>query len=269
MIKFSIITVCYNDCQGLKKTMDSVFSQTFGNYEFLIIDGGSSDGSKKLIIQYQDKLSFWCSESDKGIYNAMNKGVKHAQGKYILFLNAGDVFHSSNVLEKVACQLEDKDIVSGYALRNGKSILNIHEKNVLMMFFHSTFSHQSTFIKRELFDDYQYDESLKYVADWKAWIDWVVKGGKTYKYIDTVVCDYDFNGISSDSANWEDILKEREKVLNASFSPLILHNLELLHQIYMQTHFRYIVGHTMLRKVSYFLWKPIALIGKVIYKNHD
>ena len=267
MINFSIITVCYNDRHGLKKTMDSVFCQTIDNYEFLIIDGGSSDGSKELIMQYKDKLSFCCSEPDSGIYNAMNKGVKYAKGKYVLFLNAGDVFHSKSVLEEVAGQLDDKDIVSGYALRNGKSILNIHEKNILMMLFHSTFSHQSTFIKRELFDDYQYDESLRFVSDWKAWVDWVILGNKTYKYIDTIVADYDFNGISSDSSNWKKIVAERQQVLQNAFSPLVLYNLNILHDVYMQTHFKYIVGHQNIKKICFALWKPMAFFGKLISKN--
>lgn len=268
MITFSIITVCFNDCHGLKKTMDSILGQTIDNYEFLIIDGGSKDRSKELIMQYQDKLSFWCSEPDKGIYNAMNKGVKHAKGKYVLFLNAGDVFHSKSVLEEVACQLEDKDIVSGYALKNGDTILNIHEKNILMMFFHSTFSHQATFIKKELFADYQYDESLRFVSDWKAWIDWVILGNKTYKYIDTIVADYDFNGISSDSSNWKKIVAERQQVLQNAFPPSVLYNLNLLHDIYMQTHYKYIVGHQKIKNICFALWKPMAFVGKLMSKNN-
>lgn len=266
-VLFSIITVNFNDSVGLQNTIESVLRQSYGNFEFIVIDGGSTDGSEKILKDNSKGITFWCSEPDDGIYNAMNKGVKHAKGEYVLFLNAGDVFHSSSVLEEVACQLDDKDIVSGYALRDGDTVLNIHEKNILMMFFHSTFSHQATFIKKELFANYQYDESLRFVSDWKAWVDWVILGNKTYKYIDTIVADYDFNGISSDSSNWKKIVAERQQVLQDAFPPLVLYNLNLLHDIYMQTHYKYIVGHQKIKNICFALWKPMAFIGKLMSKN--
>ena len=91
-MKLSIITVNLNNLEGLKKTYESVVSQTFTDYEWLVIDGGSTDGSREFIEQHQDKFAYWCSEPDKGIYNAMNKGIVRAKGEYLNFMNSGDYF---------------------------------------------------------------------------------------------------------------------------------------------------------------------------------
>ena len=93
-MKFSVITISYNNAEGLRKTMESVFSQTCADYEFIVIDGGSNDGSVDIIKNGEQKLSFWCSEADKGVYNAMNKGVSHAKGDYLIFMNSGDTVMS-------------------------------------------------------------------------------------------------------------------------------------------------------------------------------
>ena len=89
-MKLSVITINYNNAEGLAKTMDSVFRQRFSDFEYIVIDGGSTDGSKDLIVNNQDKIAYWCSEKDSGIYNAMNKGIREASGEYLLFLNSGD-----------------------------------------------------------------------------------------------------------------------------------------------------------------------------------
>lgn len=261
---FSIITVSYNDVAGLTRTIKSVINQTLEDYEFIIVDGGSSDGSKEVIELYEKSLTYWCSEPDNGIYNAMNKGVLHANGKYLIFMNAGDIFFSDEVLEQVFPQLDNKDIVVGYALKNGKGYQNIHEDNVLMMLFHSSFSHQATFIKRDLFQNYKYDEHLRIVSDWKAWVDWIVKGRHTYKYIDTIVANYDFTGISSDSRNWDHILSERAEVLANSFPPLVLENLKEYHEIYLKGHIKYLKEHPTLIFLCFSFVKVMALVGKVL-----
>ena len=111
-MKFSIITINYNNCNGLQRTLDSVVSQTCKNFEWIVIDGGSSDGSRELIEQFQQEMTYWCSERDKGIYNAMNKGVEKATGDYCLFLNSGDNFCDSNVIKRLANQSFVADIVS-------------------------------------------------------------------------------------------------------------------------------------------------------------
>ena len=98
-MKYSIITVNYNNKEGLRKTIESVISQTFRDFEYIVIDGGSSDGSAELLKEYSDKITYWVSEPDKGIYNGMNKGIAKATGDYLNFMNSGDCFYDQQVLK--------------------------------------------------------------------------------------------------------------------------------------------------------------------------
>ena len=98
-MKISIITICLNDLQGLKKTRDSILCQTWKDWEWIVIDGGSSDGTKEFLQDHQEEMSYWCSEKDKGVYDAQNKGAQKATGNYCIFMNANDKFHDEHVLE--------------------------------------------------------------------------------------------------------------------------------------------------------------------------
>ena len=141
-MKFSVITISYNNAEGLRKTMESVFSQTCADYEFIVIDGGSNDGSVDIIKNGEQKLSFWCSEADKGVYNAMNKGVSHAKGDYLIFMNSGDTFHGRDALSKVAALQLTSDIVACQILRmdNGQ-LLRPYVDDVLVQLMQSTLNH--------------------------------------------------------------------------------------------------------------------------------
>ena len=117
-MQLSIITINLNNYEGLKKTISSIRCQNWHNFEWIIIDGGSTDGSTELIESVSKDLTFWCSESDKGIYNAMNKGVAMCSGKYVLFMNSGDSLHDSKVLEDIfQDQQYDADILIGQVLQ--------------------------------------------------------------------------------------------------------------------------------------------------------
>ena len=113
IMKLSIITVNLNNCDGLQKTIDSVVSQTFKDFEWIVIDGGSTDGSKELIEQYADHFTYWVSEPDKGIYNAMNKGIRVAKGDYLQFLNSGDYLYDRTTLEKCLLPQNNADVIYG------------------------------------------------------------------------------------------------------------------------------------------------------------
>src|SRR5688500_2837476 len=113
MPKLSIITINLNNISGLIKNFDSVFEQTFKDLEYIIIDGGSTDGSKEIIEKNAAKFSYSVSEKDKGIYNAMNKGIVKEKGEYIYFLNSGDYLVNNEVIDKVFHETEDKDIIYG------------------------------------------------------------------------------------------------------------------------------------------------------------
>ena len=107
-MKLSVITINYNNRDGLRKTIESVVNQTCRDFEYIIIDGGSTDGSVDVIKQYADRIDYWVSEPDKGIYHAMNKGIAVAHGEYLNFMNSGDCFYESTVVENV---LQLKDMV--------------------------------------------------------------------------------------------------------------------------------------------------------------
>ena len=171
----SIITINLNNKDGLKRTIESVINQTkFDIIEYIIIDGGSTDGSVDLIKQYQDKISYWVSEKDTGIYNAMNKGIDASTGEYSLYLNSGDYLYTNDVIEKIMDKL-DKDIVYGnewkingrvndpfewckgtlkyqwYTANKTNGFLSKYPDKLTEMFFKTTaLPHQSTFIKTEL-----------------------------------------------------------------------------------------------------------------------
>ena len=154
----SIITVNLNDVEGLKRTMTSVFEQTYKEYEYIVIDGGSTDGSKEYIESHSDKIDTWVSEKDSGIYNAMNKGIKVATGEYFLFLNSGDWLHKVNILEITAPVFSNNySIYYGNVERiyngNKKKIKTYPSQLSFSFFIDSALAHQAVFIKRSLFFD--------------------------------------------------------------------------------------------------------------------
>lgn len=200
-VKLSIITINYNNCEALQKTVDSVICQTWRDFEWIIIDGGSTDGSKELITDLNDNpnanISYWCSEPDKGIYNAMNKGIAKAKGEYLQFLNSGDVLYPPTCLAEVFNLDIQSDIIEGIVLRSDNNkILQKYSGNVVERLIMATINHQGTFIKRSLFNDYLYREDFKVVSDWIAWIDWLIKSNHTYQHVSKVVVIEDMEGIS-------------------------------------------------------------------------
>lgn len=217
-MKLSIITINYNNKAGLQKTIDSVICQTWKDYEWIIIDGGSTDGSKELIEQYQQHFSYWCSEPDNGVYNAMNKGIDKAQGEYLLFLNSGDVLYDEHVLQKVDDMHLDADIISGQVERmDNHQLLRTYDKSIFMQLFNDTLNHQGTFIKRALFDSLKYDENLKIVSDWKFWLETIIWRNASLEIVDLLVAKQDVTGISSD-INYIDLQnREIQEVLDAFF----------------------------------------------------
>ncbi|WP_303317372.1 glycosyltransferase family 2 protein [Flavivirga abyssicola] len=221
----SIITINYNDKLGLKKTINSVRSQTYSNFEHIIIDGGSNDGSKEQIVANKDYLAYWVSERDNGIYNAMNKGIKVAKGEYLFFLNSGDDFTDKYALKNLSIYLKGTDIVyfNINQIQNNSIKLKRTPKVLSFDFLHSDLPpHQSTFIHKRLFEEFgYYDEHLKIVSDWKFLIEVLIKHNATYEYIDEVYTNFYKDGISSLPENINLIKEEREEVLNNEYTILM------------------------------------------------
>ncbi len=201
----SIITVNLNDVEGLKRTMTSVFEQTFREFEYIIIDGGSTDGSKEYIERNKDKIDYWVSEKDSGIYNAMNKGIKAANGDYLLFLNSGDWLFENAVLDKVADKLSDCDVLYGNMVKvfsDGKQHLDkgVNGREITFYTFATgNLNHQATFISKGLFVRYGlYDENIGIVADWNFFLIALGMNNSKVKYLDIEISFFDMTGISSD-----------------------------------------------------------------------
>lgn len=220
-MKLSIVTINYNNLEGLKKTFSSVFNQTFQDFEYIVIDGGSTDGSRELIEQNSVKINYWISESDKGVYNAMNKGVKVANGEYILFLNSGDYFFNYNVLNDNCIHFKDFDIIYFKSIiekENNFFYGYVPEKLNFSFFYNSNLNHQTILHKKSLFLKYGYfDESLQITSDWKFLILVLCKHNSSYKFIDEPFTVFVNDGISTKEENKLLICSEREKVLKENF----------------------------------------------------
>lgn len=221
-MKISIITINYNNAEGLDRTIKSVVSQTYLNKEYIIVDGASSDNSLDVIRKYSESITKSLSEPDTGIYNAMNKGIRMATGDYCIFLNSGDVFFSSIVLEKVSNYLQTgKDIYNGNSLftdSNGKITWyrKGHRDISKYYFYHSSICHQASFIKTSVIKGIMYDESLKMVSDWKFWIEAICINNVSYAAINVDVCCYDECGITT--TQHERGVAERRKVIQELYS---------------------------------------------------
>lgn len=230
----SVITISYNNCQGLQKTIESVVNQSFTDYEYIVIDGGSTDGSIDIIEQYNEYITYWVSESDRGIYNAMNKALLQAKGQYVHFLNSGDVYANSQVLQTFfGGQNRDVALLRGVQIcdygNKTERWLNIGNRPITLYdMYTNTLLHQATFIRRDLFEKYgTYDEKLKIVSDWKFFLK-AILGGEQTEFQNEDVVIFEMFGISTNRSHGEILLQERDLVLRELIPSNILTDYERL-----------------------------------------
>lgn len=223
-MKFSVITINYNNADGLRKTIKSVINQTCHDFEYIVIDGGSIDGSKAIIEEHERYISYWVSEKDAGIYNAMNKGVAVAHGEYCIFMNSGDCFYSRTVLSDILNTDEDKDIITGITIgKDEKDVwFDISEPISLLTFYRGTISHQASFIRTTLLKKNPYSEDLHIVADWEFWIKTLILNNCSHIFCDIIIVQIEPNGISV--INAEEREHERKLVLSRLIPSRILFN---------------------------------------------
>jgi len=229
----SIVTINYNNLAGLQKTMQSVLAQTYPHIQYIVIDGGSTDGSAEYIAANSVKLAYWISEKDKGIYNAQNKGTKQATGRFVQILNSGDTLHNPNCIANIVSKiLPDTQLVGCDILYdNGK---RQHYKksptHVYAAYFTSrVLYHPSTLIAKSLHDIYgYYNENFKIVSDW-AFLLFVagIRQAK-YQYIAMPLAIFDEYGVSSTPSNKEVSGNERVQVWDELLSLQVSKELQLL-----------------------------------------
>ncbi|QIP13898.1 glycosyltransferase [Spirosoma aureum] len=230
--KISIITINLNDKYGLEKTIKSVISQTFTNVEFILIDGGSVDGSQEVIRSFNHRIHCWISELDRGIYHAMNKGIERATGQYCLFLNSGDWLVDENVLERCFANEQMADLLIGgcYLSKAGRLIHTYKPTNELTLqsFYGATIPHQATFIKRVLFEQLgAYSETYKIHGDYEFWIRALILHQCTIAVIDTIVTDYNLDGLSNSPAFNQQSQSEIQQILRQFFPERVLADYEI------------------------------------------
>jgi len=230
-MKLSIITINLNNASGLRKSIESVVTQTYTDYEYIVIDGGSSDGSADVIIKYANRITYWVSEPDKGIYNAMNKGILQANGEYLQFLNSGDCLVNENILAKVFETLRTDDIIYGhlnYVYEKGIRIHKMPEEKQLSLqyFFNHTIAHSAAFIARRLFSDNLYDESYMIGADKKFFIEKIIIQNCTVQNLDEVIVNFDTKGISSNPDYKVRKNEEEDRTFSLLFPPRIVKDYE-------------------------------------------
>jgi glycosyltransferase involved in cell wall biosynthesis len=225
MSLITIITINFNNAKGLKKTIDSVVSQTFQDFEYIVIDGYSKDESVELIKQ-SPRIDYWVSEKDKGIYDAQNKGILQAKGKYLLFLNSGDVFASDDVLKNISKYLAgDKSFYFGNLLleKNGVTEKHIAPSIINIDFIlNSTLWHPCVFIKADLFKTYGlYNTAFEICGDYEFFVRCLIKPNITTEFINEFVTLFDGNGISNDPTKLELQKQEREKAWQENLSVMV------------------------------------------------
>lgn len=219
-MRYSIITINYNNKEGLAHTIKSITNQTFRDFEYIIIDGGSTDGSVDIIQQNADHINYWVSEKDMGVYNAMNKGLAQAHGNYLIFMNSGDCFHTPEVLKLMSDYQED--IICGKVFKGNTTIPSGHHKPTITLvdLMRGSLPHQAMFIRRKLMLKHPYDENYKILSDWKFCIQAIVFDNCTFRNSDVIVADYDISGISTNSNGL--LAKEREIILKELFPQRII-----------------------------------------------
>ena len=214
--KLSIITINYNNAEGLRKTMESVFAQTYRDFEYIIVDGASTDGSVDVIrasaLQAEGRTFTWNSEPDGGIYEAMNKGLKMAHGEYVLMLNSGDYLVDEHVIERIMPELHTVDIIQGNVIEDlpDKCIRNRGYGRSELSFIDALggyILHQAAFVRKSVHEQYgYYDESYRKNADTYFFINALAFENATFRYIDIDIANFDMTGISNQvDSEWQQI----------------------------------------------------------------
>lgn len=213
----SIITVVYNRVNSIEQLLSSVINQTYGNIEFIVVDGGSDDGTVDIIKKYEKKISRWISESDYGIYNAMNKGIAMATGDYIEIIGSDDALNGKDAIKSIIPYLRDEpDILSANEyiiypdVRRQRVYSNSNARNK-ETYRGGMVGHAAMFTKRSIFKKYKFDETYRIAADYKFFLQCYYDNDIEIKYIDECVAFYESEADGA-SANYNETLKENSRI---------------------------------------------------------
>lgn len=265
--KLSFITVNLNNSDGLRLTIESIVAQQWKEFEFIVIDGSSTDGSVEVIHEFSDHIDYWVSEPDSGIYNAMNKGIAVATGEYCLFLNSGDALLPDGLSSSLFDDIYT-DIIyfpCNMMYNNGiHELRTFPDKLSSSFFFRNSINHQSTFIKRNCFIQLGlYNESYRHLADFDFWIRSIILENCSHQYIPTAITSYDMHGLT---AKWNAQLSaERDAILKNHFPPLVYEDLAAASRIHHFIHAS--KAATIPFRIAYFIFRFTNYISHRIFKR--
>ncbi|EGW51926.1 hypothetical protein HMPREF1022_01044 [Desulfovibrio sp. 6_1_46AFAA] len=210
----SIITVCLNE-PLLQRTCESIVNQTFQDFEWIVIDGGSTDETLEIFKRYKSRMDYFVSEPDGGIYFGMNKGIQQAHGTWLNFMNAGDMFVEKETLQKIfGCDdnYKNTDVLYGLSLW-GKKMYTPPSKIDKIYLYRQSLPHQASFFRRNKCD--MYDTTYRVAADWRFFIS-MYDSGCIFKNLNLVVAVQDNNGISRE--NTQQHINERKRIKYECFN---------------------------------------------------
>ena len=266
----SIITINRNNAMGLEKTLQSLVNQTFKEFEYIVVDGASTDGSVEVIKKYESGFAHlkWVSEHDAGIYNAMNKGVSMASGDYIQILNSADCLAAPDVTERMLVALESTgypSILYGNMVKcfpDGRKLIDkcfAGQEITMLGMFTGTLNHDPAYLRRDLFEKYGfYDESLKIVSDWKWYLQAIILGKENPQYVDMNVTLFDMSGISESNKELNQV--ERKQVLEQLFPKTVIADYE--HYAFPIDQIKRLQRHPWSYKMVWFLERCLFKLEK-------
>ena len=212
--KYTIIVVTLNNAEGLSRTLQSIRSLSYDEKETIVVDGASKDNTSVVLASYKDIITLAVSEEDTGIYNAMNKGIKHVNGDYVVFMNAGDIFAHNNVLAIV--NRFDGDILLGGEEYGGQKRMP-KKKMSLYDILSIGINHQAVYYRREILQKYGFDESYKIIADLKSVVEPLSKDKVGVTCIPEVLAICEGGGVSQQ--RWREVLTERKRIIEEVVEP--------------------------------------------------
>lgn len=266
--KISVITINLDNKKGLLKTIESVIHQSYANFEYIVIDGSSKDGSYELLLKYASKINKWLSEQDKGIYNAMNKGIALADGEYLIFLNSGDYFVNHEVLSKVSKYFNDNikvctgDLLINDGAENQKAVSPVYL--TLEVLLYGSISHPSSFIHYSLFEKYgYYNENYRIVSDWEFFLITLLLNNESYFKIEELISVFNKQGISENIKYKKIHEQERHEVLNRLFPKKVLEYVDVHHSYTRNIGYNFLSELSELSRYRY-LRKALFLIIRIL-----
>jgi glycosyltransferase involved in cell wall biosynthesis len=221
-MKVTVITVCKNSEGAIENAIQSVLAQSHEDREYVVIDGGSTDRTLEIVQKYRRNIDVFVSEKDRGIYDAMNKGIRYATGEIVYFLNSDDALYDPHVIADAVGQFQIGAPLVVYGnihLHDGahEGIVK-YDKVDKSFFLHNTICHQALFLKRALMEEIGlYDARYKVYAD----VDWLIKAflryPRSFRYYDRVICHYSYRGLSADAFHDKTYVLERMRILSKYF----------------------------------------------------